>query len=52
MGIGAAAAINSVYSQNSSKSSTSIDINVNNDDIIQAYLQRTGGNHTKTMGVS
>jgi hypothetical protein len=52
VGIGAAAAINSIYSQNSSKSSTSIDINVNNDDIIQAYLQRTGGNHTKTMGVS
>lgn len=52
LAVAGAVALNSAYSQGSSKSSTSIDINVNNDDIIQAYLQRTGGNHTKTMGVS
>jgi hypothetical protein len=52
LAVAGAVALNSAYSQGSGKSSTSIDINVNNDDIIQAYLQRTGGNHTKTMGVS
>ena len=52
LAVAGAVALNAAYNQGSSKSSTSIDINVNNDDIIQAYLQRTGGNHTKTMGVS